>query len=98
MLELRVAAQAGDQGGTVNARQQDVHQQQVGLQLPGHGQADDAVVSYMQINLGKSCSSTSRTRFWKWAESSISSTLGRWGSDGAGATSARQLCLAAEGG
>ena len=44
-------AQPGDQRGTVDAGQQDVYQEHVGLQLAGHGQADEAVFRHMQVHV-----------------------------------------------
>mmetsp|Transcript_5566 Transcript_5566/g.21443 ORF Transcript_5566/g.21443 Transcript_5566/m.21443 type:complete len:419 (+) Transcript_5566:732-1988(+) len=49
--ELRMRTQAGDQRGAIDARQQDVDQQQVRLQSAGHRQARDAVGRDMQLRI-----------------------------------------------
>ncbi len=53
MLELRVAAQAGDEGGASMPGSGMSTSNRSGCGFPRPWPADDAVVSYMQINLGE---------------------------------------------
>mgnify|MGYP002138255790 FL=1 len=51
--KLGVRTQRGDQGGAVNARQQHVHDQHLGLYLPVQRQTGDAIVCHLQLHTRK---------------------------------------------
>jgi hypothetical protein len=46
-------AQARDQRAPIDAWQEDVHDQDFGLQLAGHRQPGDAIVRHVQFQVGK---------------------------------------------